>query len=138
FQDQLGRRIMLGWMGITDEQESHQPTIEKGWVHALTIPREIELKNNRIVQKPVQELKKLREGMGFRCKTSIENETKTWPELAGTVSEIKACFHQNLADTVKIEIRKNLSIVYSKHMKRLTLERKRFIDGKIESRSCFL
>lgn len=138
FHDQLGRRIMLGWMGMTDEQETHQPTIEKGWVHALTIPREIELKNNRIIQKPVQELQKLREENGFQCRTSIEDETKTWPELAGTVSEIKACFHENQADTIKIEIRKNLSIVYIQHMKRLTLERKRFIDGKIESRSCFL
>jgi beta-fructofuranosidase len=138
FQDKQGRRIMLGWMGITGEQESHLPTIEQGWVHALTIPREIELRKDRIIQKPMQELKQLREPQGFTCQASIENETKTWPDLSGIASELKIHFQQNLADTVKIEIRKNITIVYEQSMKRLTLERKRFIDGMVESRSCFL
>ncbi|WKA53191.1 glycoside hydrolase family 32 protein [Planococcus shixiaomingii] len=138
FQDKAGRRIMLGWMGITDEQESFQPTIERGWVHALTIPRELELKNSRIIQKPVQELKQMREAGGFKCQTSLENETKTWHELSGIVSELVIRFQQNHAETIEIEIRKNLSIIYDKQINRLTLKRKRFEDGKIESRSCFL
>ncbi|MDN7240934.1 sucrose-6-phosphate hydrolase [Planococcus sp. N028] len=138
FEDKAGRRIMLGWMGITDAQESYQPTIEKGWVHALTIPRELELKNYRIIQKPVPELKELREPKSFKYQTSLKNETKTWHELEGIVSEIKIEFQQNQAETIKIEIRKNLMIIYDRSLSRLTLNRKRFADGRIESRSCFI
>ncbi|TWT13152.1 sucrose-6-phosphate hydrolase [Planomicrobium sp. CPCC 101079] len=138
FEDKAGRRIMLGWMGITDEQQSYLPTIEKGWIHALTIPRELELREGRIIQKPVQELKQMREWESFEYQTSLENETRTWPELAGIVSELMIRFQQNHAETIEIEIRKNLSIVFDKQINRLTLKRKRFADGEIESRSCFL
>ncbi|MGO1060102.1 glycoside hydrolase family 32 protein [Planococcus sp. FY231025] len=138
FQDKQGRRIMLGWMGITGEQESHLPTIEKGWVHALTMPRELELRKDRIIQKPLPELKLLRETQGLSFQSSLDNETKTWPELSGNVGELKIHFLQNLAGNIKIEIRKNITLIYDQQKKRLTMVRKRFLNGTVESRSCFL
>lgn len=55
-----GRRILIGWMGIPDENEFYQPTIQYGWIHTLTCPRELRLENGKLLQTPVEELTKLR------------------------------------------------------------------------------
>jgi len=61
FLDSKGRRIIYAWMGLPEEEEG-MPSIEEGnWVHALTIPRELILKGNKIIQKPLVEMEKLRE-----------------------------------------------------------------------------
>lgn len=52
-----GRRIVLGWM---DMWESEFPEREDGWAGALTLPRELELKNKRVIMRPVKELEQLR------------------------------------------------------------------------------
>ncbi|WP_323703801.1 glycoside hydrolase family 32 protein [Mammaliicoccus sp. Dog046] len=52
-----GRRILIGWMAMW---ESPMPEKEDGWAGALTLPRELELKDNHLYMKPVEELKALR------------------------------------------------------------------------------
>ena len=59
FLDNKGRRIMYAWMGI--EEKEHPTIMEENWVHALTMPRELKLVNNKIIQKPLEEMKVLRE-----------------------------------------------------------------------------
>ncbi len=61
FEDEKGRRILIGWMGIPDADYTN-PTIENGWQHALTLPRQLSVKNGRLIQKPLDELQHLREG----------------------------------------------------------------------------
>lgn len=61
FEDAQGRRILIGWMGIPDADYSN-PTVEHGWQHALTIPRELHIKDGRIIQKPIEEMKQMRKG----------------------------------------------------------------------------
>ncbi|GAB6170191.1 sucrose-6-phosphate hydrolase [Clostridium carnis] len=63
FRDKNGRIIMFGWMGIPDEPEHKNPTIKNYWQHQLTIPRELILKNNVLIQVPVKELEKLRKNL---------------------------------------------------------------------------
>lgn len=62
FEDESGRRILIGWMGMPDaDEEYHNPTAEtEGWQHCLTVPRELTWKNGQIYQYPVRELEKLR------------------------------------------------------------------------------
>lgn len=62
FLDESGRRILIGWVGVPDmEAEYHnRPTIEKGWQHALTLPREITSHEGMLYQYPVKELEQLR------------------------------------------------------------------------------
>ena len=55
-----GRRLMFGWMGLPDEQEASQPTIAHGWIHTMTCPRELTLKEGKLYQLPVAELSALR------------------------------------------------------------------------------
>jgi len=59
-QDASGRRLLFGWMGLPDDNEAHQPTIEHGWIHCMTLPRELVLVGDRVHQRPVTELTALR------------------------------------------------------------------------------
>lgn len=61
FEDERGRRILIGWMGLPDVDEEYKnPTVQAGWQHALTLPREITYENGSLCQQPVEELKLLR------------------------------------------------------------------------------
>lgn len=60
FEDKNGRRILIGWMGLPDLKEYKNPTENYGWVHALTIPRELSQRNGKILQKPLEEFEALR------------------------------------------------------------------------------
>lgn len=60
FEDEKGRRILIGWMGIPDADYDNNPTLEYGWQHALTIPRVLHLRDGRIYQTPIEEMKRLR------------------------------------------------------------------------------
>ncbi|HIQ98876.1 MAG TPA: glycoside hydrolase family 32 protein [Candidatus Scybalocola faecavium] len=55
FEGKDGRRILIGWMGMPDcDYVNH--TVSRGWQHCMTIPRELTLKDGRILQNPVREL----------------------------------------------------------------------------------
>lgn len=72
FQDDKGRRILIGWMGLSDADKEYQnPTIENGWQHALTMFREITMKAGQLFQMPVKEYQELRDGL-----VKTENKTK--------------------------------------------------------------
>ena len=52
------RHILIGWVGMPDKLQDY-PTINDGWVHSLTLPRELILKNDKLYQRPIAELNKL-------------------------------------------------------------------------------
>lgn len=57
FMDHKNRRILIAWAGLDDERLTiDYPTASEGWMHVLTCPRQLTLKNNRIYQYPVDEL----------------------------------------------------------------------------------
>ena len=56
FQAEDGRIIQIGWMGMPDCQEYTNRTIENGWQHCFTFPREIYVKDGIPCQRPVREL----------------------------------------------------------------------------------
>jgi beta-fructofuranosidase len=66
FVDESGRTIMLGWMGLPDIDYANPSDTEEGWVHCLTVPRELtpSATGDVIRQTPVAELTGLR-GRGF-------------------------------------------------------------------------
>ena len=71
FQDEKGRRILIGWMGMPDaDKEYTNPTAkQEGWQHCLTVPREVTYKNGMLYQYPAEELDSLR-----RDRTAIDEE----------------------------------------------------------------
>ncbi|MHC1684375.1 MAG: glycoside hydrolase family 32 protein [Clostridiaceae bacterium] len=50
--------LLLAWAGLG---EFKYPTDKNMWAHCLTFPRELSLKNNKIIQKPAKELELLRD-----------------------------------------------------------------------------
>lgn len=60
FKNHDGRIIIYGWAGVPDAIDHVNPTIEKGWQHCLTLPRELVLNGEKLYQLPVEELKAMR------------------------------------------------------------------------------
>lgn len=61
YVDEDGRTILIGWMGLPDtEPEYTYLTKDRGWMHALTIPRVLTEKNEQLIQTPLPELEQLR------------------------------------------------------------------------------
>lgn len=60
FLDEQGRRLLIGWIGMPDDQEQCNPTVNDGWQNALTVPREVFLKDEKVMQYPAEELLSLR------------------------------------------------------------------------------
>ena len=82
FTDVQGRRILIGWMGMPDTDEEYvNKTIEEGWQHCLTVPRELKLKDGKILQYPVKELENLRK------EKTVLNDENSAVELRVEVNE---------------------------------------------------
>ena len=61
FLDEKGRRILIGWAGLADDEYDNKPTIQNGWQHALTVPRVLTWNHGKVYQNPVEELEQLRQ-----------------------------------------------------------------------------
>ena len=63
YVDENGRTILIAWMGMPDAEYGHDVSIEDGWQHMLSLPRELVFDNKlgKILQKPVAEIKDLRD-----------------------------------------------------------------------------
>jgi beta-fructofuranosidase len=63
YVDEKGRTILIAWMGMPDAEYGHDISVEDGWQHMLSLPRELVFDNNsgKILQKPVAEIKDLRD-----------------------------------------------------------------------------
>ncbi|MFP7299912.1 glycoside hydrolase family 32 protein [Neobacillus niacini] len=99
--DHLNRRILVGWMGLP---EIDYPTDKHGWAHCLTIPRELTVKEGKLVQHPVAELTLLR---GEKVETSqkVENESICLDNFEGDVYELQAEFSESTAEEFGLELR---------------------------------
>ncbi len=73
FKDQNNRNILIGWLGQATEK---YPGDEKyQWSQMLTIPREVIIKDNKILQKPIEEMKDLRkDNINLKENNTIKNK----------------------------------------------------------------
>lgn len=110
FQDENGRRILIGWIGMPDEPSQTNPTVAQGWQNALTVPREIFLKEGKVMQYPVAELEKLR----------LSRHTF----VSGCTSERRKMYDAEItvvSEDIKIVISEGIELVYDKTHEILTL-----------------
>lgn len=91
-----GRRIMFGWMGVPDGEEMYQPTIINGWIHQMTCPRELEIKQGKLYQQPIKELQQLR------------NKQQHWHGIADNAPEL-----HDFSVELDIQLSGGLSIYFS-------------------------
>lgn len=112
FQDEKGRRILIGWMGIPDADYTN-PTTEQGWQHALTMPRELHWNHGRLVQKPLEEMKDLR-SHGWSCALSELNHRESCGLVYEMAVEFSCCI------TMKLKVREGVVLIWEQGL--LTLD----------------
>lgn len=99
------RTIMIGWMG--NPEEENQPSLEYGWMHCLTIPRELEIKNGKIYQKPVHELQKLRKNKEEVKNIKLENDEIELKKFNSDVYEMDINFDISKSKKLTVYLRSN-------------------------------
>lgn len=89
FEDESGRRILWGWMGLGDTKpEYSNPTVSRGWQHAMTLPRELTVENGKLMQRPLKEYEVLRTNH-LATHISINNESTAIEALNQKAFEMK-------------------------------------------------
>lgn len=94
-----GRRILIGWMGIS---EMHYPTEDYGHCGILSIPRELSVRDGHLCQLPVRELQGLR-GEYQHLSAILTTERQTL--LSGSAFEASIIFNGSISDRVVISLR---------------------------------
>lgn len=104
YQDEQGRRILLGWLG---NSKNPYPTDKNHWAHMLTMPRLLHVDGDRLVQQPLPELEALRDPaqalesqqklahsrlevvaqVGENFTFSLENDRGEWVRFSGSGQE---------------------------------------------------
>lgn len=132
--DDQGRRLLIGWMGMTDDHEQDQPTIQNNWIHALTIPRVLAVKDGKMIQSPPPKLQALR-GEPAEYEVTLE-EGNVFSETVGLSSEIVIDFTESVDDTFEMQIRNDIRITFENH--RFVVERNHFSGTGREQRAAAL
>ncbi|PEP83038.1 glycoside hydrolase family 32 protein [Bacillus pseudomycoides] len=99
--DPEGRRIVVGWMGLP---EINYPTDKNGWAHCLTLPRELLVRGDKLIQRPIKELQVLRK-REYKIKDRICSEQKMYEGFTGESYELICEFENNNADEYGIIVR---------------------------------
>lgn len=134
FQDSKGRQILFGWMGVMEpEVEAAVPTIKNGWIHNLTIPRELIYADNQLKQQPVVELKQLRHGLP----QVIIGKTNQSFQLLTLQNEILFDWKKT-AGSFMFQIRKEIVVEYDEKKRRIKVTRTSWLNGNKESRAVTL
>ncbi|MDD3225266.1 MAG: sucrose-6-phosphate hydrolase [Clostridium sp.] len=84
--DSKGRTILIGWMGLPEQEDS--PTVKNNWIHCMTIPRELSLKGDKLIQKPVSEMGELRREKITYNDLRVDNEEVTLSKIHGDSYEM--------------------------------------------------
>ncbi|MDO5518844.1 MAG: sucrose-6-phosphate hydrolase, partial [Clostridium sp.] len=122
-EDESGRKILVGWMGLP---EIDYPTDKNGWAHCLTIPRELSLNGEKLIQKPVKELELFR-GEKLEYSYTLNNEEKDIDGFNGKTYELICKFNDFNSKRIGIKLRKGVDeetvFYYDIENKKLVLDR---------------
>ena len=109
FETEDGRRIQIGWMGMPDCEEYTNWTIEDGWQHCFTFPREVFVKDGIVRQRPIRELGE-RKILSEETKNRLE--TKNYTVYEAVVSDISDDqFHAVLAENLIVKYENNRFVI---------------------------
>jgi len=116
FEDEAGRRILWGWMGIGDTSPEYlYPTVSRGWQHALTLPRELSFEEGKVHQRPLVEYQTIR---GQETELQVDESLKEG-KLSGEVYELFVDF-QNISTAFNLSLRQDTELYFKDGL--LTLE----------------
>lgn len=142
FEDERGRRILIGWMGIP-EADYTNPTEKDGWQHALTLPRQLRIKEGRLIQTPLEELKGLRrQQWSFERAESFNSAGEMLRRELGPVFEAELQFSD--CRSMSLQLRRGTSLTWEDGVLTLSMEeggfgrtRRHGVLGKLEKLQIF-
>ncbi|UCZ53097.1 sucrose-6-phosphate hydrolase [Bacillus shivajii] len=137
-EDDQGRRILVGWMGVPDQDEHLHPTRENEWIHSLTLPRELHIRADRVIQKPVEELKALRKNEVSHRNVVVNKDETAYEGVFGKSLELQLSNFENLEGTFEVSLRGSARMVYDTEAQVFTFERISFATRLVEKRQCHL
>ncbi len=106
FKDEYNKNVLIGWIGMPEELD-HPSVKSENWIYSLTLPRTLEIKENKILQNPHINLKKLRknaiilENINFQDILDLSNYN-----IFGETYELIINF-ENFSGNIDINLRKN-------------------------------
>lgn len=101
--DDRGRRMMIAWMAMW---ESEMPEQQHGWAGAMTIPRELKMKDDKIISVPARELRKLRQDEVTAEHVPVSGKVEL-EGVSGDCLELEACIDAQSASSFGIRFRCN-------------------------------
>ena len=130
FQAEDGRILQYGWMGIPEGKEVLIPTIQDGWIHALTIPREVSIQNGKYLQKPAREL--------WNLTTNVQkiqwNATRFESVFSSPAQVWTVNWKEAVQDKLAIQLRNEIFIQYDAETQILSVSRTDWETGERETR----
>ena len=128
------KAILIAWMGLP---AATYPTDEEEWAGCLTLPRELTIRGRRLIQKPLPELKKLRDE-----KIDIQQNAAGCIKLPEAVEVVMDIRPGNLElDMFTDETGQGgLTVIYSDTDKEITVDRSKMklrfneADGEVRTR----
>ncbi|SIS80850.1 glycoside hydrolase family 32 protein [Salimicrobium salexigens] len=118
-----GRRLMIAWMGVPGQYEESHPTVNSGWTHTWTIPRELSWDGDKIIQRPFPEARQWRKSREpVEKKAEITNDQQELEGVNGRAAELEIEF-ESLEDMWAVELFREASFSYKKSENLLTLSR---------------
>lgn len=136
--DEKGRQLLFAWMGNADEAGTEHPTERYHWIHSLTLPRQLEWKNDRLYQTPVKELEKLRKDGQFYQDVIIYNQEVELENINGNVLELFIKINESNIQDFSIRIGNQTYIIFNQSNNIFTFQRKSLTHSQLESRHCHL
>lgn len=121
-----GRVLLLGWMGTMEkEKEEALPTMREGWVHHLTIPRELRVNaEGKVLQTPALELMRF-----FREENVVSGKDLTIGRKESFLLEV---LNEHEAQRIRIRVSSDVELKLEDRW--FTVERISWLDGKKEIR----
>ncbi|MFR8548817.1 MAG: glycoside hydrolase family 32 protein [Lachnospiraceae bacterium] len=115
FQDERGRRILIGWMGIPDADYDNDATVAYDWIHALTMPRVLTFREGRLIQQPMEEMKRLRQEKRMTGIQSFDswNTSDCCFEMSVQREDVEA--------SMILQLREDVTLTYREHVLALEL-----------------
>lgn len=130
FKDENNRVILSAWMcGMNGETEPACPTITYGYIHCLTIPRVLTIREGKLFQNPIQEIESMRQSPTIRFDPQGEVDMNTMQfeilvDLIGSESD----FYLSLNEDA-------ITLSYFKEKGEVSVSRKNWATNKIEKKA---
>lgn len=119
-----GRTVLVAWMQMWDRE---MPTQPDGWAGAMTLPREITLDGNRLIQTPIKEIESYRANKAEYKNITLGGKDVSLDGIRGKRIELIAEFDAESATKCGVKVfsgeNTHTTIYYDAQGKRIVLDR---------------